>query len=256
MHGHLLVVDGDNVARRYFHGATSIPASEAFSRALGRYRNSLNPTHAVVVFDPLDGGSLWRREIWPQYKANRPPHPPGLDTTLQECRHQCRYWRVALALDDDHEADDLIGSYVVAGVRAGMAVTIVSSDKDLVQLVRDQPRVAMLDETRKHDWSAATVRAKFGVDPDRIPDLFALIGDSSDNYHGVPGIGSKTAARLLEEYVTLENLLERKNLVRSTKVMNLLREHDEIARTCQRLATLRTDLPLPVPLDGCEWARR
>lgn len=255
MHGHLLVVDGDNVARRYFHGTTTRPAAESFGAALGRYRKRFDPTHAVVVFDPLDGGSSWRRKIWPEYKANRPPHPPGLDTTLQDCRHQCRFWNVSLAIDDDHEADDLIAAYVTAGVSEGMDVTIVSSDKDLAQLVRDRPRVHMHDETRNRYWDSAEVRSKFGVDPERIPDLLALIGDSSDNYPGIQGIGPKTAVKLLTEYGTLGNLLERKNLVRSTKAMKLLREHEDTARKCFEIAVLRSDMSLPVPLDGCEWRR-
>ncbi len=255
MTGHLLVIDGDNTARRFFHAATDRPAAEAFSAALGRYRTRFQPTHAVAVFDPLDGGSNWRRQVYPAYKANRPPHPPGLDTVLLACRKQCKFWRMARALDDDHEADDLIGTYVEAAVREGMTVTIVSGDKDLVQLVRDEPVVRMQDEIRRWLWGPAECEAKFGVVPSMIPDLLALIGDTSDNYTGVPKIGIKTAVKLLAEYGSLSNLLERKNLVRSTKVMNLLREHEETAKTCYRLATLRTDLPLPVSLDGCAWSR-
>jgi 5'-3' exonuclease len=258
MTGHLLVVDGDNAARRYFHVATDRPPEEAFSSALGRYRIRYEPTHAVAVFDPFDNSSNWRRSIWPTYKANRPPRPEGLNEVLLGCRRQCSFWKMALSIPaSDHEADDMIATYVAAAVAEGMRVTIVSGDKDLVQLVRDEPvQVRMIDEIRKRTWGPDESVEKFGVPPERIPDLLALIGDTSDNYTGIPGVGSKTAAKLLAEYGTLEYLLERKNLVTSTKVMNLLRAYEDTARTCFQLATLRTDLVLPVPLAGCTWNRR
>jgi 5'-3' exonuclease len=251
---HLLVIDGDNLAHRLYHAVVDRPAAEAFGFALSRLRKAFSPSHVVVVFDPLDGHS-WRRALWPAYKR-RPDHADALVAMLRDSREQCRFARLAVALDDDVEADDLIGAYTEAAVREQMRVTIVSSDKDMVQLVRERPvRVSMHDQVRKLDWCPADVLTKFGVEPRRIPDLFALIGDTTDGYPGVPKIGAKTAVPLLAKYGSLELLLENKNLVTSTRTMELLREHEATARICYRIASLRSDTPLPVPIAGCEVKR-
>lgn len=251
MSGHLLVLDGDNLAHRLYHAVHDRPAAEAFGFALTRLRKRISSTHMVAVFDPHDGHS-WRRELWAAYKPHE-EKPESLVAMLREAKAECRAARIAVALDDGLEADDLIGAYVEAAVAEGMDATIVSSDKDLAQLVRwDQRRVCMLDEVRKIEWWPETVRGRFGVEPERLPDLLALVGDKSDGYPGVPNIGPKSAAALLRDYgPTLEQVLANKNLVRSKRLMTLLREHEEQARLCYRLACLRVDAPLPVPLDGC-----
>jgi len=251
---HLLVLDGDNLAHRLYHAVVDRPAAEAFGFALGRLRKTFSPTHAVAVFDPPDGSS-WRRAIWPSYKQ-RAEKADSLLGMLQDSRKQCTFAGFAVSIDDNLEADDLIGAYTEAAVREQMQVTIVSGDKDLVQLVRDDPaRVRMHDQVRKLDWGPDDVRERFGVPPERIPDLFALIGDSTDGYPGVPRIGAKTAVPLLLEHHGLDGLLANKNLVRSTRIMKLLREHEDTARTCYTLAKLRSDVALPIPLNGCMLRR-
>jgi DNA polymerase-1 len=254
VNGHLVVLDGDNAAHRLHHAVVDRPAAEAFGFALQRYRKRFEPTHMVAVFDPMGDAPSWRRELWPTYKP-RQPYDPAIEATLLGSRKQCRFARIALALDDEMEADDLIGAYTEAAVRENMRVTIISGDKDLAQFVRDEPRVRMHDEVRRIEWCPAIVRERFGVEPHRIADLFALIGDSTDGYPGVPHIGPKTAVPLLTQYGSLEQLLANKNLVTSTRTMMLLREHEETARTCYKLASLRSDVALPVPLDGCELKR-
>ncbi|HVI00873.1 MAG TPA: 5'-3' exonuclease [Enhygromyxa sp.] len=255
MSDRLIVIDGDNNLYRAFHAPSDRPPAERFGFWLGRWRKTFNPTHMVVVFDALDGYS-WRRELYPAYKSKRPPKPPQLLRALVDARAECRAANIAIAIDDGNEADDLIAAYVEAGVREGMAATIVSSDKDVTQLVRDEPvQVRMHDEVRRMVWGPVEVFNKFGVAPAQLPDLLALIGDSGDGFLGVPGIGPKTAAPLLVEHGDLETLLANKNLVQSSKVMKLLRKHEETAKTAYRLAKLRADIPLPVPLDGCTWGR-
>lgn len=258
MTGHLLVVDGDNLAHRLYHAVQDRPAHEAFGFALQRYIRQHRPTHVVIAFDSLIDGYSWRRELWPAYKP-REPKPESLTSCLLDCRRECSAAGIAMvapqSLADGLEADDLIGAYVEAAVCERMSVTIVSGDKDLTQLVRYEPEVWMVDEVRRLNWTALTVREKLGVDPERVPDLLALIGDKSDGYPGVPNIGPKTAVKLLADYGTLDGVLEHKNLVRSKRTMQLLREHEATARICYQLAKLRTDVALPVPLDECEVRR-
>jgi DNA polymerase-1 len=250
--GHLLVIDGDNLVHRLFHGSTGPPA-EAFGFAIGRYRRRLAPTHAVIVWDPTDDGPRWRRDLWPSYKGDRPEHPAALALLFLEARDECRGWRLTQASTDGIEADDLIAAYTEAGAAAGMAVTIVSGDKDLVQLVRDEPAVRMQDDIRKRVWGPAECVGRFGVSPALLPDLLALIGDVSDCYPGVPGIGPATAVPLLLEYGSLEGVLANAPLVRSTAVMKRLLAHRDQARVCGQLARLRSDVALPVPLAATRW---
>lgn len=257
---HLLLFDGDHFVNRYFYGTASMAAIEAISFALGRHQRNARPSSAVMVFDS-ETGTRWRREVWPEYKANRPPKPDGLRQLFVDTRQQCKSWRLPWVMPAGIEGDDMIASYTEAAVAQGFDVTIVSGDKDLLQLVRDAPtQVRMLDELRTLNnvrgvtWDPELVRERWRVRPDQIADYLALVGDTSDGYPGVPRIGPKTALQLLEEYGTLDCLLANKNLVRSTRVMKLLREHEEIARLCYRLATLVRDVPLPIRLDRLQWS--
>ncbi len=272
MTAHLAVVDGNNGAYRFYHAVRDRPPAEAFGFWLSRLIKSIKPTHMVVAFDPLDDSASWRRAILPSYKAEKPPRPQSLTAMLLAAREECRAAGIALAEDAELEADDLIAAYVRAARSHGWSSTIVSSDKDLTQLVRDSSgifepsssdargplesyaqavadsAVRMLDEVRNLTWTESTVRAKLGVEPRLVPDLFALTGDTSDGFKGVPGIGSKIALGLLERYGSLEGVLANKNLVQSDRIMNLLREHEASARACHRVACLRVDRPLPLPL--------
>lgn len=254
----LLVVDGDNLAHRLAHVNADVPPGERFGSLLGKLKRAVEPTHAIVVFDPPPGGPNWRRELWPGYKANR-ERDPAIDGVLADCRAQCRFWRVAQARVDGVEADDLIGSYVVAGLAEGMEVVIHSGDKDLLQLVRgpfdpDAPWVRQLDDVRKMTWRAAEVYRRFGVLPSQIPDYLALVGDRVDGIPGVPKIGPKTAAKLLSEFGDLAAVLDRAPLIKSTRIMRAVIDGAEDARLSLRLAKLRTNIELPVPLAETMWS--
>ena len=254
---HLLVLDATNLAHRLFHGVRDRDPAEVFAFTIERYRKIYNPTHASACFDPPDKSRSWRRELWPAYKAGSAEKPEGLERLLLDARRACGWSKLALAEAPELEADDLIGAYTEASVARGIPVTILSGDKDMAQLVRDDPPVRLVREIPIwQSWGPVEVRERFGVEPDRIPDLFALIGDKSDGYLGVPKIGPKTAVKLLAEHGgTLEGLLERISLVRSTATMKRLREHEATARICYQLAQLRTGAPLPVGLDACRWKR-
>ncbi len=250
MSDNLLIVDGDNGAHRLYHAVRDRPPAEAFGFWLGRLLKRFKPTHAVVVFDPLESKSQpWRCEIRPSYKANKPERPASLVEMLRAAREECRSAQIAVAEDDGLEADDLIGAYVASARAQGWRSTIVSGDKDLTQLVCDAaPAVRMVDDVRGLTWTELDVRVRLGVVPELVPDLLALVGDKSDGFPGVPGIGPKIAVGLLERYGSLEGVLGNKNLISSDRVMKLLREHEASARACYKLACLRTDRPLPAPL--------
>src|SRR5208283_936122 len=149
---------------------------------------------------------------------------------------------------DDWEADDLIAAYARAAVEAGGTATVVSSDKDLMQLIR--PGVEMLDPIKQKPIGVAEVMEKFGVGPEKLIDAQALIGDSVDNVPGVPGIGPKTAAQLLTEFGDLESVLAAAPGMKPSKRRDLLIEHADQARLSRVLVTLRADAPLPLPLEA------
>lgn len=256
MTGKLLIVDGNNAAHRFAHVASPVPAGERFGAYLGRLLREEQPTHALVVFDPLDGW-CWRRELWPRYKAGR-EHNPEIDQVLRDARQQCRYWGVAQARDDDHEADDVIASYV--GLAGGLEVLVVSGDKDLLQLVREpvrlrrgaelQPgRVRQRDDVRRRLWTPGEVFTTFGVAPSRMVDYLAMVGDATDGIPGVPGIGPKTARALLGEHGTLDEVLANAPLIQSTRLMRLLLDHKDQALMCRELVRLRTGLPLHLTIE-------
>ena len=257
MSEHLLVIDAANVAHRLFHGVHDRDPAEVFAFKIERYRKIYTPTHAVACFDPIDKSRSWRRELWPAYKSGSAEKPEALERLLLEARRVCGWSALAVAESPELEADDLIGAYTEAAVARGIPVTILSGDKDMAQLVRDDPLVRLVREVPTwQTWGPVEVRERFGVEPERIPDLLALLGDKSDGYPGVPKIGPKTAVKLLAEHGgTLESLLDRINLIRPTATMKRLREHEATARICYQLAQLRTADPLPVSLDACAWKR-
>lgn len=248
----LLLLDTNNLAHRCWHGSGRRPPHEVFGFALQRLREQLRPTHALAV---LDGqGPTWRHDAWPDYKAHRAPAPEGWREYIRRVIAELdgagvRRVRVAAV-----EADDLIASYADAATRAGMRVQIVSSDKDLAQLIRDDS-IEVLDP-KLHRWNAAGVREKWKVWPHSIPDLLALAGDAHDGIPGVPGIGLVTAAKLIEAHGDLEQILDRVELVSRAAVRKALKQHAEQARLFLRLTTLQRDLALPVPLEACSAPRR
>ena len=202
--------------------------------------------HIAVLFDA--GRDTFRHEIFDGYKAHRPPPPEDLVPQFDLIREATQRFNLPCIELDGYEADDLIASYARASVAAGRGVVIVSSDKDLMQLVR--PGVEMRDPLKERPIGVEEVRAKFGVDPGKMVDLQALTGDSTDNVPGVPGIGVKTAAELLDTFGDLDTLLARVDEVRQPKRRQTLREYADTARMSRDLVRLRDDTPLPAPLDA------
>jgi DNA polymerase I len=212
------------------------------------------PSHLGIIFDKSE--ESFRKEIYPAYKAHRPPPPAELVPQFPLMRDAVRAFGLKPVEQNLYEADDIIATYCRQACEAGADVTIVSADKDLMQLIR--PCVVMFDPAsgdQKAKGSRperiigeAEVHEKFGVGPDRVVDVQALAGDSTDNVPGVPGIGVKTAAQLINEFGDLETLLAHAQEIKQEKRRQSLIENAELARISKRLVTLVDDVPVETPL--------
>jgi 5'-3' exonuclease len=250
----LLVIDATNLGHRLWHAPSDLPVSERFGFALTRWRKTIEPDFAVAIFDgPGDG---WREAIYPAYKGTRihdPSKRPSA-TDWRDIQAACRGARLRVVQVDGVEADDLIGSYTVAAVAAGYDVAILSGDKDMNQLVADAPtRVRQHDPGGRDVWGPAEVQAKYGVEPGQLADYLAIVGDKSDNYPGIVGVGKTRAAGLLAKFGTLEAVLANANLIPGNRA-RIVREGAAQARLCRRLSGLVTDLPLPIAIRDCTWS--
>ncbi|MFT8775533.1 MAG: DNA polymerase I [Gluconacetobacter liquefaciens] len=249
---HLILVDGSGFIFRAFHAlppmtapdGTPVNAVFGFTNMLARLLRDHVGTHLAVIFDA--GRLTFRNELYDQYKAHRPEPPEDLRPQFALVRDATSAFGVPGIEEAGWEADDLIAAYARRVTDAGGRCTIVSSDKDLMQLIR--PGVEMQDPIRQKPIGPAEVEAKFGVTPDKVIDVQALIGDSVDNVPGVPGIGPKTASALIAEYGSLDAILAAAPAMKASKRRDNLIEHAERARLSRELVTLREDAPCPVPL--------
>ena len=252
---HLVLIDGPNYVFRAFHAirhnlsnSRGEPTNAVFGyvQMLRSILKELNPTHIAVAFDPR--GGTFRNELYADYKAHRPPMPEELAAQwpwVFEITDSFRLNRICI---NNYEADDVIATLARQAEARDWDVTIVSTDKDLMQLV--DKRIWMLDTMRGKDYGPDEVKEKWGVGPKRIRDLLALTGDSSDNIPGIPGIGPKTAAQLLDEYGDLEGVLSHASEIKQPKRRENLIEHAEQARLAYRLVALNCDTPLELTLDS------
>ncbi len=258
---HLRLFDGSGFIYRAFHAlppltrksdGLPIGAVAGFCNMLLKYLIEAQgpdaPTHAAVVFDY--SGVTFRNEIFPEYKANRPPPPEDLVPQFPLIREATRAFNVACIEEEGYEADDIIATLAREAHEAGGRVTIVSSDKDLMQLIR--PGIEMLDPMKGVLIGPEEVEAKFGVPPERVVDVQALAGDSTDNIPGAPGIGVKTAALLIREYGDLDNLLAHAEEIRQPKRRETLISFADQIRLSRELVKLDDHVPLHVTLDDLE----
>ncbi|HEX3954963.1 MAG TPA: DNA polymerase I [Stellaceae bacterium] len=249
---HVFLIDGSGFIFRAYHAlppltrADGTPTSAVlgFSNMLAKLLSETDADHIAVVFDAA--GSSFRNRIYDAYKANRGPPPDDLIPQFALVREATDAFSVCRIEMADFEADDLIATYARHAVEAGADVTIVSSDKDMMQLVND--KVAMLDPIKNRPIGDAEVREKFGVGPDKVIDVQALCGDSVDNVPGVPGIGVKTAAELINTYGDLETLLARAAEIKQPKRRQSLIDNEAKARLSKELVKLDDAVPLPCPL--------
>jgi DNA polymerase-1 len=255
---HLYLVDGSGYIFRAYHAlppltrkSDGLPtgAVAGFSNMLWKLLQDMKsdqPTHLAVVFDKSE--STFRNEIYPEYKANRDDPPDDLMPQFPLTREATRAFGVACVEQDGFEADDLIATHARLAREAGARVTIVSSDKDLMQLVVDG-QVEMLDTMKNKRIATAEVMERFGVPPSKVVEVQALAGDSTDNVPGVPGIGVKTAAELIGTYGDLETLLLRAPEIKQPKRRQSLIDHAENARISKRLVQLDLNVPLETLAD-------
>ncbi len=252
---HVFLVDGSGFIFRAYHAlppltrsdGTPVGAVLGFSNMLLKLLQGTDADHIAVVFDTAR--ATFRNRIYEAYKAHRAAAARRSDSRNSRwCARRRMRSTCAASERDDYEADDLIAAYAKNAVAAGADVTIVSSDKDLMQLVTD--RVLLHDPIKERPIGAAEVQEKFGVAPDKVIDVQALCGDSVDNVPGVPGIGVKTAAELIGAYGDLENLLAHAAEIKQPKRRQSLIDFAEQARISKRLVTLDQDAPLPVPLEA------
>ncbi len=251
---HVFLVDGSGFIFRAFHAlppmtradGTPINAVYGFTNMLLKLLHETDADHVAVIFDA--GRKSFRNDIYPAYKANRQEPPEELVPQFPLIREATRAFDVACVEMPGFEADDLIATYARQAAREGAMVTIVSSDKDLMQLV--DGRIEMLDPIKSTPIRAPEVEAKFGVGPERVADVQALAGDPTDNVPGVPGIGVKTAAELINRYGDLETLLAHAHEISQPKRRERLVEHAEEARLSRRLVELRADVPVAEGLES------
>ena len=262
--GSLFLIDANNFLFRAYHALPMLTAPDGrpvnavhgYVRMVQAVRKEFAPQYLLAVFDASEGKN-WRKELYPEYKANRPPPPEDLQPQISLVREATDALSIPWVEHKNFEADDLIAAYAEQGVAKKLEVVVVSSDKDLMQLVRgdDDERagsVRLWDTMKNRRVGPDEVKAKFGVTPKQLGDLLALAGDSSDNIPGVKGIGAKTAAELLEAYGDLEGILRRADEIKQKKRRERLVEGAEEARLSRRLVGLRTDYELPKPFDALE----
>ena len=250
---HLYLIDGSGYLFRAYHALPPLTRkSDGLpTGAVSGYCNMLwklledmkadAPTHLAVIFDASE--KTFRNDLYKEYKANRPPPPEDLVPQFPLVRDATRAFGVSCVEMKGYEADDLIATYARMAREAGAKVTIVSSDKDLMQLVVDG-KVELLDTMKNKRIASAEVLEKFGVAPDKVVQVQALAGDSSDNIPGVRGIGIKTAAELINIYGDVETLLKRAGEIKQNKRRETLIENAENARISLRLVTLEDKVPV------------
>ena len=269
---HLYLVDGSAYIFRAYHRlppltnpqGVPVGAVYGYTTMLWKLAQDLHdadgPTHLAVILDKA--GTSFRNTLYDQYKANRPPPPEDLVPQFPLIRDATRAFSLACIEEDDLEADDIIASYARAAARRGWDVTIVSSDKDLMQLVgqcadgaADNPAepgggcIDMLDTMKNQRIAIPEVVEKFGVPPELVGDVLALMGDAVDNVPGIRGIGPKTATKLIQEYGSLEAALAAAPDMKPGKLRDSLIEQADMARLSRQLVQLKEDCPLPVALD-------
>lgn len=255
---HLHLIDGSAFIFRAYHAlppltrrsdGLPIGAVAGFCNMVWKYlqdgKGSDQPTHAAVIFD--HSSKTFRNDIYPLYKANRPEPPEDLRPQFPLTREATRAFSIACIETEGFEADDIIASLACQARDAGGRVTIISSDKDLMQLVGDG--VQMMDPIKGKPIGPEEVREKFGVGPERVVDVQALAGDSIDNVPGAPGIGIKTAAQLIGEYGDLETLLARAGEIKQPKRRQTLIDHAEQIRISRRLVELDCRMVLDFGLE-------
>lgn len=254
----LFLVDGSGFIFRAYHAlppfsrpdGTPVGAVLGFSNMLFKLLDNKEIEYLAVIFDTPH--KTFRHDLYEAYKANRDAPPEDLVPQFRLVREACHAFNVPFFERKGFEADDLLATLCVRGASEGFHTTLVSSDKDLMQLVGDT--VSMLDPLKNKTIGPEEVFEKFGVDPSKVIEVQALAGDSSDNIPGVPGIGIKTAATLIQAYGSLDHLLAKAHEIKQPKRRQSLIDHEDKARLSRELVRLKQDVPLECSLESFKRA--
>ncbi len=254
----LAIVDGSNYLYRAYYGIPALSNSKGFPTnaiygftiMLLRILRELNPDYFVVTFDLK--GPTTRHGEYEDYKATRKPMPEDLIPQVPRIKEVIRAFSISLLEKQGVEADDLIGGLAASATARGWKTAMISGDKDLMQLVGED--VVMVDTMKEKTYDAAAVKEKFGVEPDKVVEILGLMGDTSDNIPGVPGIGPKTAQRLIEQYGSVEAVIANTETLHNVKLRESFRKYADQARLSRKLALIRTDMDVDFDLN--EAARK
>jgi DNA polymerase-1 len=264
----LVLFDGNAIVHRAFHAFQNtkaltsksgeiVSAVYGFALMLLKAINDLKPTHYAIAFDKA--GPTFRHQMFDQYKAQRPKTPEELVNQLGRVRQLVEAFHIPIFEIDDYEADDVLGTLSRQASEQGIETVIVTGDADTMQLVSPSVKVlypkprGTFSDTTLYDENA--VSEKYGVRPEHIADLKALVGDPSDNIPGVRGVGEKTAVKLIQQFGSIDQIYAHLNEVQPPKLQTLLRENEAVARQSKKLATIVTQTPVTLNLDDCQVSR-
>ncbi|MBI2860493.1 MAG: DNA polymerase I [Chloroflexi bacterium] len=264
----LVLFDGHGIIHRAYHAflavkpltlktGEDISAVFGFAQMLLKALSELKPTHYAIAFDKK--GPTFRHRLFEDYKAHRPETPGELVRQIDRVRQVVAAFNMRVYEIDDYEADDVLGALSRQAARQGIDTIIVTGDADAMQLVAPHVKVLYprpgrsFSDTMLYDGEAVT--QKYGVSPEHIPDLKGLAGDPSDNIPGVPGIGAKTATKLIQQFGSIEHIYRHIGEVTPPRLQALLREHEARARQSKELATIISDIPVELDLDECRASR-
>ncbi len=254
----LILIDGNNLVYRSFYAIPPLTNEKGlptnailgFANTLKKLLSDEKPALAAVTFDA--GGKTFRHERYKPYKANRPPSPPDLKQQMPYARKLCEVLGLAVVERVGVEADDIIGTLAQRGVSAGHRVLIASADKDLLQLVNEN--ITVIHPVKYARIDIAGVSSKMGVLPSQIVDFLALKGDSVDNIPGVPGIGDKGAMKLINEWGTVEEILDHVEEIKNKRQRESLSEHSELALLSKALVTIQCSLDLDTDFEELRYS--
>ncbi|NOY52530.1 MAG: DNA polymerase I [Deltaproteobacteria bacterium] len=252
----LYLIDGSSYIYRAFYAIRNLSNSQGmptnavygFTRMLMKVIAEKKPDYVAVAFDAK--GPTFRHEFYPEYKANRPTMPEELQPQIPYIKRMVEGFAIPSIEREGVEADDLLGTLARIGEEKGLEVVLVSGDKDLLQLVT--PKVRVYDTMKEKVFREEEVKEKFGVEPARVIEVMALMGDSSDNVPGIPGVGPKTAVKLIQQYHDVEGVLAEAGSIRG-KMGEKIRENAELARISRKLVTIDTALPVDLDLNAFRY---
>lgn len=254
-HPTLVIVDGNNYAFRAFYAITDLSTSKGFptnaiygfTTMLMKLRRDFPAAYLVVVFDLK--GPTTRHEEFAEYKAHRKPMPETLIPQFPRIKEIIQAFSIPILEQQGIEADDIIGTLTERYAGKGLKIVIVTGDKDMMQLVAEN--VVMVDTMKDQTYDVAAVKERFGVDdPEKVVDILGLTGDVSDNIPGVPGIGPKGACALIEEFGSVDNIIENVEKIKSARMKQLIRQFSDQARLSRRLAEIRKDIEIDFDLES------